>query len=91
MRNSGAGLHSTSVVRRVTLALGDDRHAHMRTCAAALPLVLVALTLGGCFGQHCVRVVNGWTFPEFASDGTLNMVRYSATTFTVCRPLFGWR
>ena len=43
----------------------------MRTCAAALLLVLVALTLGGCFGQHCVRVVNGWTFPEFASDGTL--------------------
>jgi len=63
----------------------------MRTWEAALLLVLVALTTSGCFGEHCVQLVNGWTYPEFAPDGTLNMVRYSATTFTVCRPLFGWR
>jgi len=63
----------------------------MSTLKAAPWLVILALATSGCFGQRCVEVFSGWTYPEYASDGTRNMMRYRATTFTVCRPLVEFR
>ena len=63
----------------------------MRAFRAVLVLILATLSMSACLGHHCVEVANGWTFPEFAPDGTPNMVRYRATTFTVCRPVVEWR
>ncbi len=59
----------------------------------SLALLVVALATSGCFGTTCEQVPSGWSYPEIGDDGTPNMIRYQATTFTVCRPrlTFRWK